>query len=483
MEEGLISSFAALLFAAVNVSATLAAAGHAVLTKNDVRAAVGWVGLVLLVPIIGWLIYLMFGINRIERRARELRGAQNNDTGILPSAQSSGLLEAPGRDPRAIEQMVRLVRKVAPSAHLEAGNRVTVLENGDQAYPAMIAAIDGAQRTVALSTYIFNNDKAGLRMLNALERAQRRGVRVRVLIDGVGTWYSHPSMYRLLQDKGIVCARFLYSLLPWRMPYLNMRSHQKVLVADGTVGFTGGMNIAVGNLVAERPRRPIRDYHFKIEGPVVGQLTDTFAHEWSFATGEILAGPDWFPKLEPKGPVVARGLAAGPDSDKNAIRWMLLAAVSQARERIRILTPYFLPDITLRTALELAAMRGVTVDIVMPEKNNLAYVKWAANRQLPELIGAGCQIWMSPGPFDHSKLMTVDGAWTMFGSANWDPRSLRLNFEFNVECYGRELAGEIDRIIDDRIAGARRIGAADMIGRPFAVRLRDAIAWLFSPYL
>lgn len=473
--------------ATIQFAAMLGAAGHAMLTKSDVRSAAGWVGFILLVPFLGWLIYLLFGINRIQRRARELRGIRRGAALPLPKAQANGLPAEHGEHRRELESLARFGQKVLPE-RFEAGNVIDVLANGDETYPAMVAAIDKAERSVALSTYIFNNDKAGHLILEALSRATARGVRLRLLIDGVGSWYSRPSIIPELTARGLNYARFLHSFMPWQMPYLNMRNHQKILVVDGAIGFTGGMNIAEGNLVGENPHKPILDYHFRVEGPVVAQLMRTFAHEWTFTTGEILDGPDWFPKLgavstDAGTEIIARGLPGGPDQGINPIRWTMLGALTEARETIRIVTPYFLPDTTLATVLSLAAMRGVQVDIVLPKTNNLPFVDWAATPQLAWLIDAGCRVWKTTGAFEHTKLMTIDGIWSMVGSANWDGRSLRLNFELNLECYGGAFAKRLDRIVDAKIAGAKAISAEEIAGRSLPVKIRDAAIRLASPYL
>ena len=482
------------LAAAIQFTAMALTAGHAMLTKSDVRSAVGWVGFILLVPFFGWLIYLLFGVNRIQRRARELRGSRREKPLAIPAVPQRELLPAEQEHQRReLESFARFGLKVLPES-FEPGNRIDVLENGDEAYPAMIAAINAATRSVALSTYIMNNDAAGRAFVDALTLAVERGIRVRLLIDGVGSWYSRPSIIPLLRRGGINYARFLHSFMPWQMPYLNMRNHQKILVVDSVLGFTGGMNISEGNLVAAHPRKPILDYHFRVEGPVVHQLMQTFAHEWDFTTGEILSGPDWFPAergggepgdahAPPKGDTVARALPAGPDMGMNPIRWTLLGALSGARERIRIVTPYFLPDTTLATNLSLAAMRGVEVDIVLPGTNNLPFVDWAATPQLNWLLAAGCRVWKTLGSFEHTKLMTVDGIWSTVGSANWDGRSLRLNFELNLECYGGTLAHQIDEIIDRKIAAARPVTYDEIAGRPLPIKLRDAALRLASPYL
>lgn len=471
------------LLAVVQFGGMAGAAIHVMLTKTDERAAAGWVGFVVFVPFVGWVVYLLFGVNRIQRRARELRGQKHDMLLIAPLPPRGEMRATEGvAKLRELEGLARFGQKILPES-FEQGNAVGVLLNGDEAYPAMIDAIDRAERSIAISTYIFNNDPVGRRFVDALSRAMDRGVRLRLLIDGVGSWYSRPSLIPLLEERGINYARFLHSFMPWQMPYLNMRNHQKIFVVDGRHAFTGGMNIAEGNLIAGDPRKPIHDSHFRVGGPVVSQLMHTFAHEWNFTTGELLEGHDWFPEIEPAGDIVARGLPAGPDMGLNPIRWTLLGALAEARHNVRIVTPYFIPDATLRTNISLAAMRGVIVDIVLPTTNNLPFCDWASTPQLEWLARSGCRIWKTSGPFDHSKMMTVDGMWAMVGSANWDDRSLRLNFEFNLECYGTTFAGELDSLIERRISTAHPVTYEELASRPFAIRLRDSLFRLASPYL
>ncbi|MGH7699681.1 MAG: phospholipase D-like domain-containing protein [Gemmatimonadales bacterium] len=355
--------------------------------------------------------------------------------------------------------------------------------NGDTAYPAMLAAIDGAGRSIALSTYIFDNDRAGRRLLDALERARGRGVQVRVLVDSVGARYSWPPILRALRARRVPAAAFGRTILPWRVPYFNLRNHRKILVVDGRVGFTGGMNIRAGHLVAERPRHPVQDLHFRLEGPVVRHLTQAFADDWGFTTGEWLSGPVWFPSLDGAGAVLARGLTDGPDEDFDKARLSLLGALACARDTVRIVTPYFLPDAGLISELSITALRGVRVQILLPEVNNLVLVQWAATAGLWQVLVHGCEVYYTPPPFDHTKLMLVDGVWALVGSSNWDPRSLRLNFEFDVECYDADLAGELNRLVEDKLSRARPVTLAEVNGRSLPIKLRDGIARLATPYL
>jgi len=295
--------------------------------------------------------------------------------------------------------------------------------------------------------------------------------------------YSRPRITRSLQARGVPFAKFLEPVLPPRSSYLNLRTHRKILVVDGRVGFTGGLNIREGCMLELEPDYPVQDMHFRLEGPVVEHLMEDFSVDWEFTTGELLEGEIWYPTLEAAGSVEARGIAAGPDENFETVYWTLLGALSAAEVSVRITTPYFIPDQTLIAALNLAALRGVSVEIVLPERGNLRFVQWASTAQLWQVLINGCKVFFSPPPFDHCKLMVVDGEWVFVGSSNWDARSLRLNFEYNVECYDEALAAKINRIIDDKIAAARPTSYEEINARSLPVKLRDGIVRLAAPYL
>jgi cardiolipin synthase len=243
------------------------------------------------------------------------------------------------------------------------------------------------------------------------------------------------------------------------------------------------MNIREGVLTDAKPRHRLIDLHFRLQGPVVAHLQEVFVDDWSYCTGEILEGKTWSSTTLEAGTVWARGIVDGPDDDFDKLRMILLGAVSCAASSLVVVSPYFLPDDALLNALNVAAMRGVEVDIVLPSENNLSFVAWASTTLWPSLLEHGCRIWLSQGPFDHTKLMLVDGAWTLLGSGNWDPRSLQLNFEFNVECYDAELARSLGELAAARIAGAHAVTPQELLDRPIAARLRDGVARLASPYL
>jgi len=466
------------LAAGFDFLAALLASAHALLHKRDTRAATLWIGVVWLMPGFGPVLYLVFGVNRIRRRAISLRLKKPSHRAI---PQNLGEPQHAGAE--HLKMLAHVVNRIAVFP-LTSGNHVQPLVNGDEAFPAMLAAIKSAKKTISLSTYIFDNDPTGGQFAAALGRAVTRGVAVRVLIDSAGARYSWPSIIHELRRANVPVARFLPSLAPWRVMTLNLRNHRKLLAVDGQIAFTGGMNIRHGNVLAASPRQPVQDLHFRVEGPLVGQLQAAFANDWAFTTGEVLHGETWFPEPRPTGRgVIARVITDGPDADFETLRLTLLAALAEAQTSVQILTPYFLPDPALITALNLAALRGVRVDIVLPAKNNLPFVHWASRAMWWQMLERGCRIWLTPPPFDHSKLMIVDGHWVLLGSANWDTRSLRLNFELNVECYGREFAHEMTAVLGKKLGGAREVTKAEVDGRALPAKLRDAAARLFSPFL
>ena len=459
-----------LAFGVVALAVALVTAGHAVIYKRDPRSAALWVLLAWLLPIAGAILYVFFGVNRVQRRAARLR---RDLVRVRTTSESDQRLPVTELVPLA-----RLVGEVVERPLLP-GNSIVPLVNGDEAYPAMLQAIDEARTSVALASYIFHADGIGENFVNALIRARQRGVAVRVLIDDVSCRFSLHSPAKRLRQAGVAVGDFNPPLVPARLNAFNLRNHRKILVVDGELGFTGGMNI-------DRRywgKNAYRDTHFRLNGPVVAHLMEVFADDWLFTTDEALRGPEWFPPLAACGDSLARGIEAGPDEAFERLRWAYVGALNAAQRTVRICTPYFLPDGGIISALDAAALRGVDVDIVLPEETDLPHIRWAMIHQLWQVLDRGCRVWMRPGPFDHSKLMVVDGHWTFLGSGNWDARSLRLNFEFNVESYCRSLGRRMDELIVERRTGARRISLDDVNARPPAIKLRDGIARLFAPLL
>ncbi len=469
------------LFLLSTVSATIAAT-HAAMNKTDVRAAIAWVGVILLSPLLGAMLYLIAGINRVrkdyisqERDRLQRIYRQLPDPPEIPLSELSPAQLA----------MLTLGDNVSDFP-LSADNHIRLLQGGDETYAAMLEAIDQAQCTIALQSYIFDNDVVGQRFVQALAKAKARGVTVRILLDAVGVRYSRPRITGSLRQAGLTTALFMTNPLGLRSAYANLRSHRKILVIDGQVGFTGGMNIRAGFTRDVAGDSVTMDTHFKFEGPLVLQLLTVFMHDWEFTTREALDLQAWCSKpavAVPQPRVLARGIRSGPDRSIFSTHQMLQGAFALAQKHIRIQSPYFLPDQVLIGALCTAAKRGVQVDIVIPGNNNLKLVQYAMLGQLDLILRSGCRVWCSAGSFDHSKLLTVDHAWSYVGSSNMDPRSHRLNFEMDVEVHDAALAQHIAALIDGNRRNASQITEQTLAAQPFWKRLRNRVIWLATPYL
>ncbi|WP_429930460.1 cardiolipin synthase [Agrobacterium vitis] len=476
----LVSHYWPHLLAVLSTVIGTVAAVHAAMTKRDVRSALSWVGVIILSPIIGTLIYAVAGVNRIRRASYMARRA-------LRRSQMEGILAhyaVPEGDVKAkfggrLEALRHLGERVTRHP-LTSGNRLTPLASGDEAYDAMCAAIEAAQHSILLETYIFDRDSVGLRIADCLIAARKRGVEVRVLIDAVGARYSVPSIVGYLADGGITVASFNGKVIVGlRLPYANLRTHRKILVVDGAVAFFGGMNIREAFAGPDAAR----DTHFHVTGPVVAELFSVAADDWHFETDEALNGEAWQLHLaagEAGETPYARAVVSGPDAHLESNHRVLTGAFSVAERSIRILSPYFLPDNIFLSALATAARRGVAVEIIVPSKNNLAVVSHAMTAQFEQIIRDGCRIFRSTGPFDHSKLLVIDDKWAFVGSSNLDARSLRLNFEIDLEVYDDDFARFVASRMDESLEGAVEVTLESLHDRPFLLKLMQRVLWLGS---
>lgn len=460
----------------------LGAAGHALLRKSDSRSALGWVGVCLTFPLAGPILYILFGVNRVRRSASRMRkevdALSANVPPNVPSYPSAAI------NPTVLHPAFQRLERVGHNilgTELVGGNCVEPLFNGDEAYPVMLRAMEDARHSIYLTTYILDTDNLGLKFIDALARAVQRGVDVRVLIDGVGEKYSWPRASRMLAKKGVPNALFIPPRLFPPDLHFNLRNHRKVLVVDGCLGFTGGMNITQKHVLEAKPPWPVKDLHFIVHGPVANLLQDTFVDDWFFATKERIHPPILF--TEPTGDCLCRTVVDGPNFEEDHLKTLLTGIISAATTSIRIMTPYFLPPRTFLSALKSARYRGVTVEILLPGRNNIPFVHWACSHILDELLRAGISIAFQPAPFNHTKLMLVDGCYVHLGSANLDSRSLRLNFELTLEVLDQHLAIQLTRHFDTIMAKSRPVTRQELNGRSLPVRLRDAFFWLFSPYL
>ena len=475
----------ATLIVLLHITLAVVGAGHALVFKRDSRSAFGWIGMCVVFPVAGPVLYFLFGVNRVQTRAQRLIRAAPFRLGVGYERGDYGSRRAVVAADN-IESKWRVLAQVSGALTrrpLVSGNRIDPLHNGDAAYPAMLDAIDGARERVLLSTYIFETNASGRRFIDALANAERRGVDVRVLIDGVGELYALPRAGQLLRERGVRTERFMRpSLWPPRLD-INLRNHRKILAVDGELAFIGGMNIGDRHLVdAGAAHRPVVDLHFRLHGPVVNQIETVFAEDWRFVTGEVLE-PTPMVDGEAVGPTLGRTFTDGPNEDLDTLSLILNSAVGAATGRVDIMTPYFIPPPALIVAMQMAALRGVHVRVLLPGRSNLRFVDWATRNMLGDLLAFGIDIRYQSPPFVHSKLFVIDRHYAIIGSANIDPRSLRLNFELATEIFCDTTAGILADHCDRVAARSRAVMQSEVDERSLPVRVRDSACWLFSPYL
>lgn len=457
---------------------------HALLYKKDPRAAWVWIIVCLTIPI-GPILYFLFGINRVKLKTRKIRWFWPDVVYDSPisSSDKSWCLNSPYRYfiiPPDFHQLARISESVSRFP-LVTDNCVEMLINGDDAYPAMIESMKHARESIFFETYIFEKGEIGTQILDTLKEAINRGVDVKVIVDGIGEWYSFPLIGSQLKKYNIPYTKFLPPKLYPLSPLINLRNHRKILVVDGKVAYTGGINIRDRHVISKHKKSSIKDVHFKISGPIVGQLEQIFIEDWFFCTGEKIKKRRLPP--ESMGEAVCRCITVGPDHDLNALNILLVGAISLAKEYLYIMTPYFLPSREIIGALQSAALRGVDVKIILPLKNNLPYVHWATRNMLWELLMHNVKIYYQPPPFCHSKLFVMDNFYSIIGSANIDPRSLRLNFELVVEIFSKKVATKITEHFMNTLYVSREITLQEVDSRPLLEKIRDSLCWLFTPYL
>ncbi|HLU61600.1 MAG TPA: phospholipase D-like domain-containing protein [Gammaproteobacteria bacterium] len=453
---------------------------HALLYKRDYRSALGWIGISLLFPVAGPLLYFYLGVNRLRRRARKLTGTDVAGHGTFRFEDSRTFPLADSLPENFAHPLARAGWHTTASRLIE-GNAVELLINGDAFYPRLLQAIESAKQRAWISSYIFSGTGIGGEIADALIAAARRGVDARVIVDGIGTLYSFRSLERKLRDTAVKFAEFFPPRLLPPSLHWNLRNHRKIAVIDAEIGFFGGLNIDDRHFIATpRIESPHEDIHFVARGPATAALAQVFANDWESVTGEAL---DAGPAAPASGSVAMRVIEEGPDESMDRLSMTLLGVISGARREIRVMTPYFLPHRELVGAFQAAAVRGVRVDVLLPERSNLPYVDWASRHQLWELLKWGVHIRLKPAPFAHSKLLTVDSDYVLGGSANLDPRSLRLNFEVGVEMFDETLARQAREYFDACWQRSRIITLMDVDSRSLPARIRDGFFWLFSAYL
>ncbi len=360
------------------------------------------------------------------------------------------------------------------------GNKITTLVNGDEVFPAMLKAINEAEKTITLETYIWGDTEIGRDFKEALSKRAKAGVKVFVVVDGMGSVKLDQSEIEAMRDTGIQF--YKYNRRQWYSVNVNFnhRTHRKLMVVDGKIGFIGGTCIHdawKGN--AETPEQ-WRDTHYQIEGPAVTQIQGIFAENWLQTTGEALHGPDYFPELKPVGDLLVQCYLSGPKDRQESIRLAFLYGMSAAKKNIRISHAYFFPDELTRKTLYAAIKRGVQVEVIVPGKLDSKTVKAASRVHWADLMNAGVKFYEYGPAMYHVKEIIIDDELVIAGSANFDNRSFRINDESNINIMDKAFAAEQVEIFEMDKAQSRAMTAAELENRSVFRKGLDRTAWIFS---
>jgi cardiolipin synthase len=450
--------------------------------KKNSTSAVAWCLLVLLLPLLGPFLFLLFGYQHVafpllrKRRHRRLFQVRHPVQKEQPDAEPDA-----GPD-GCCRSLQRLAQRVGATRLLQ-GNHVTFYHDGTSAYEAMRDAVRAARHHIHLEYFIFQPDEAGRAFVELLARKVREGVEVRLLYDAMGSHRLRGRFLSELTAAGGRCCLFLPINLLRRRIQVNLRNHRKILVVDGQVAFTGGFNIGDEYLGRSPFFGPWRDTQLRLEGPAVAALQRLFLEDWDFAASEDLGGPDYYPAVRADGPYPVQVVESGPDRELKAIREVYFAAILEARERLWIASPYFVPDAGLLDALCLACYRGVDVRLLtlfQPDK----WVPFLAARYYwGDVLQAGGRVYQYTRGMMHSKVVLVDGRWASVGTANLDNRSMYLNFEVNCLIHSAAATAELEAAFLRDLETAIRVERHAFSRRPVASRLLENACRLFSPIL
>lgn len=459
--------------------------------RNETDRTLLWLLLLATQPILGFLLYILFGRSRKDTVGRRIAFSavefrrksriKNKRQIILSSLQKFLPDYATFTDSyKTAQTLDRLLPETMPLS----GNDITLLHDGTAAYPAMLEEIRNAKKTILLQSFIIANDTTGKTLFRELRKKAEEGVEIRVLYDSFGSFFPSFSFHNY--NKGfhnfqIRSFSFANRLIQWN---LQLRNHRKLLVIDSKTAFMGGINISHKNL-AHRSDRFIHDLHFRIKGPAVAELLTVFLRDWYYVT----KGKDsYLSELMPEQPeregesivrIIASGIGQLPEGSANVFQ----VAAATAEASLWIISPYFVPDVSFVKALCMAAARGVDVRIIVPELNNHFYVKMASRSLYATLLSGGVRIFERKNVFIHTKAMLVDRKWAMLGSSNCDIRSFRLNLELDAAIRGEKIATELYTMFKEEIAESTEIFLADVERKNYLIRVIENICGLFSPVL
>jgi cardiolipin synthase A/B len=454
--------------------------------KKRPSSAIAWIMAILFLPFIGAFLYLLVGTERITNKGKQKLASnlklRKKLSDLKDSWASKNLPHGSSEFSEGIRDIMRISSELSLFAPV-GNNEVKILVDAEETYKEMEEVIMGAEQQISLEYYIFYPDKVGTRFRDLLAEKARQGVKVHFLYDAIGShklgwsWKFLEGFRKAkIEPRDFLPIRTFFR--PWN---INLRNHRKVLIVDNNIGFTGGINI--GEDFLNQDGKCWRDTHIMIKGPAVIQLQWVFFEDWHFATGEDLLSHDYFLPSKSKGIYMAQVVPSGPDESGDAIQKVFFTAITRARKSVYLTTPYFVPDQTIITALQTAAMRGVDVKLLLPEKSDHRFVLLAGRSYYDDLLKCGVKIFEYMKGIIHAKMLVVDGEIVVIGSANVDMRSFSYSFEVNVNVYSLEFANGAEKVFLADLKNSRELTPHNFFKRPSYVRFGENFCRLFSSIL
>ena len=443
--------------------------------RNPLKT-VPWIVVLLLAPGVGLVFYFFFGQNLSKQRIITHRTRKR----ITMQLDESEHRQQPGIPPthRALSELLMTTLHAVPLY----GSRLKAFTDGESKMEALLEEIGRARHHIHVQYYILSDDATGRRLRDALVAKARCGVEVRLLYDDVGSSGVKKAFFEGMRREGIEVRAFLHVKFPFFTSKVNYRNHRKIVVIDGRVGFIGGMNVA-DRYVHGTGWGSWRDTHFRIEGSGAAGLQASFLSDWSATTKQHISGPDYYPEAASYTDDVMQIVPSGPFGKWRALLQADSYAIARARRRIWIETPYYLPSDVLNTALQVAALAGIDVRLMLPERSDSKAIDLASHSYLDDMMKAGVKILFYTPGFLHSKLLIIDDDLTVIGSANMDFRSFEHNFEINAFVYDAEFTDRMESVFERDAAQCRHLTAAEWFNRPRSRRWAESFLRLFSPLM
>ncbi|WP_283391322.1 cardiolipin synthase [Millionella massiliensis] len=473
--------YALLVFYFLLVIATVFTVLH---ERRDPVRALSWIAVIVLLPFAGMVLFVFFGQDYRKQKIfnrKEIKDLIQFEQLSYKQLREIDTFSNP--EVAANREIITLLLNNNKSL-LTTNNRLEVLNDGSETFASLIDALRKAESFIHLEYYIFENDELGGRIADILKEKARSGVEVRFIYDDVGSWNLKRSFIRSLREAGVQVHCFMPVVFPWLTSKINYRNHRKIVVIDGKVGYTGGLNIADRYLRGTK-HGPWRDTHLKIEGTAVNMLQLTFLADWYFATGIQLKDKDKYLMVsdDSVGDTAVQIATSGPDSDWATIMQAYFAAITKATDHIYISTPYFMPGESLLTALKVAALSGIDVRIMLPSRSDSKIVYWASRSYIAELLEAKIKVYLYNKGFNHSKIITIDNRFSSIGTANMDNRSFEDNFEVTAMIYDRDVTDRLESRFLADLDGCTRLTYRRWATRSRTDMFKESVARLFSPLL